>query len=104
MSECNKREVNKNCLARPSNENMSEIHARWQKLREGTKGLRRKVWTRKKILSPHIRYFVAILRFVAIYALLEDFRQEKGFFGSKTLFLRQEVHYFMEYIAYYADI
>ena len=35
--------------------------AGWQKLREATKGLRQKVWTRTKILSPNIRYFVAIL-------------------------------------------
>ena len=42
--------------------------AGWQKLCEGTKGLRRKVWTRTKMLSPNKRYFVAILRFVAIYA------------------------------------
>ena len=26
----------------------------WQKLREGTEGLRRKVWTRTKILSPNL--------------------------------------------------
>ena len=38
----------------------------WQKLCEGTKGLRRKVWTRTKIFSPNIRYVVAILRFVKI--------------------------------------
>ena len=31
-------------------------------------GAWRKVWTRTKILSPNILYFVAILRFVAIYA------------------------------------
>ena len=37
----------------------------WQKLCEGTKGLHQKVWT--KILSPNIRYIVAILRFVALY-------------------------------------
>ena len=41
----------------------------WQKFREGVKGLCQKVWTRTKILSPYIRYFVTILRFVAIYAL-----------------------------------
>ena len=41
----------------------------WRKLCEGTNGLRQKVWTQTKILSPHIRYFVAILRFVVIYAL-----------------------------------
>ena len=33
--------------------------AGWQKLRESTGGTRRKVWTRTKILSPNIRYFVA---------------------------------------------
>ena len=38
----------------------------WQKLCEGTKGLRRKVLIWTKILSPNIRYSVAILRFVAI--------------------------------------
>ena len=42
--------------------------ASWQKLCEGTKGLRWKVWSRTKILSSNIRYFVAILKFVAIYA------------------------------------
>ena len=30
----------------------------WQKLRCGTGGPCRKVWTRKKILSPNLRYFV----------------------------------------------
>ena len=31
----------------------------WQKLHGSTGGTRRKVWTRTKILSPNIRYFVA---------------------------------------------
>ena len=31
----------------------------WQKLCGGTGGLRQKVWTRTKILSPNIRHFVA---------------------------------------------
>ena len=31
----------------------------WQKLRGGTGGPLRKVWTQTKILSPNIRYFVA---------------------------------------------
>ena len=43
----------------------------WQKLRESAKGLRRKVWTQTKIISPNILYFVTILGFVAIY-FLED--------------------------------
>ena len=34
-------------------------------------GAWRKVWTRTKILSPNIRYFVAILRFVTIYPLFK---------------------------------
>ena len=41
----------------------------WQKLCEGTKGVRQKVWPRTKILNPNIRYIVAILWFVTIYAL-----------------------------------
>ena len=68
----------------------------WQKLCEGTKGLRRKVCTRTKILSPNICYIVAILIFVAIYT-----GQKKCFFGSKTVFLWQEVHHYMVYIAFY---
>ena len=52
-------------------------------LRQGgkscTKGLRRKVWIRKKNPIPNILYFVAILRFVTIYAL-----------GQKQCFLGKE--------------
>ena len=65
----------------------------WQKLCEGAKGLRRKVWTWMKIFSPYISYFVAILRFVAIYALFGNLWTKKCFFGSKTVFLGQEVLY-----------
>ena len=44
----------------------------------GKKGLRRKVWTRTKMLSPYnIRYFVAVLRFVVIYALFGDLWAKK---------------------------
>ena len=35
------------------------VDAGWQKLHGSTGGTRRKVWTRTKILSPNIRYFVA---------------------------------------------
>ena len=45
----------------------------WQKLCERASGARRKVWTRTKILIPNIRYFVAILRFVAIYTFYKPF-------------------------------
>ena len=44
-----------------------------------------RVWTRTKILSPYIRYLVAILRFVAIYALFWKSLDKKVFWGSKTL-------------------
>ena len=58
-----------------------------------------------KILSPNIHYFVAILRFVAIYAFfLEIFGQKKCLSGSKTVFLGQEVHYYMVYIAYFTEL
>ena len=70
----------------------SLLFAWWQTLCEGTKGLRRKVWTRTKILSPNIRYFVTILRFVAICALFGSLRSKEVFFGSKTEFLG---HYYM---------
>ena len=40
-----------------------------------------KSWTWTKILSPNIRYFVALLRTVAINALFGiDFRQKSVFF------------------------
>ena len=53
------------------------------------------VWIWTKILSPNIRYFVAILRFVEIYAHLEDFGQKKGISWSKAVFLG---HYDVVYI------
>ena len=69
----------------------------WQKLREGTKGLRRKGWTFTKILSPNIRCFAAI---VAIYALFfEDIGQRSAFLGETQCLFGQEVHYYMVYIA-----
>ena len=45
----------------------------------------KKVLTWTKILSPNIQYFVAILRFVAIYALFGNLRAKKClfFFGKK---------------------
>ena len=64
-----------------------EIHLkpRWQKLCEGTKGLRRKVWNQTKILSPNILYFFAILRFVAIHELFGRLWPRKGLYRSKTV-------------------
>ena len=62
---------------------------------------RRKLWTRTKILSPNIRYFVANKDFSRFTHFLEIFGQRKCLFGSKTVFLGQEVHYYMVYIAYF---
>ena len=74
------------------------INAGWQKLHGSTGGTRQKFWTQTKISSPNIRYFVAI------YALFGDLGQKKCLFGSKTVFLGQEVHYYMVYIAYFTEL
>ena len=65
-----------------------------------------KSWTRTKIFSPNIRYFVAILRFVATSTFfLEIFEQKKCFFfGQNSVFLGQEPHYYIVYIAYNAEL
>ena len=57
-----------------------------------------------KILSPNMRCFVAILRFVAIYAVFLKSLGKKCLFGSKIVFLGQEVHYYMVYIAYFTEL
>ena len=63
----------------------------WQKLCERTKGLRQKVWTRTKIMSPYIRYFVAIYRDLSRFThFLEDSVQKRAFLG-------QEVPFYMVY-------
>ena len=69
----------------------------------GHGGPRRKVWTRTKILSPNIRYFVAKLDLSRFTHFLEIFVQKQCLFGSKTVCLGQEVHYYKVYIAYYTE-
>ena len=54
--------------------------------------------------KPEHTLFCRELRFVAIYALLEILGQKKCLFGSKTVFLGQEVHYYMVYIAYHTKL
>ena len=53
--------------------------------------------------KPNIHYFVTILKFVAIYAPFWNLWAKKCFYESKTVFLGQEVHYYMVYIAYYTE-
>ena len=54
--------------------------------------------------KPEHTLFCRKLRFVAIYALFGDLWAKKCLFGSKTVFLGQEVHYYMVYIAYFTEL
>ena len=54
--------------------------------------------------KPEHTLFCRELRFVAIYALFGDLWAKKCLFGSKTVFLGQEVHYYMVYIAYFTEL
>ena len=64
-------------------ENMCFL-AGWQKFCEGTKSLCQKFWTQTKILSPNISYFVAIFRFVAIYAFFVNLSAKTVLFLVKN--------------------
>ena len=64
-----------------------DIAKGWQKFREGVKGLHRRVWTWTKTLSPNMRYFVVISRFVAINTLLGRLWAKSAFFWSQQCFL-----------------
>ena len=54
--------------------------------------------------KPKHTLFYRELRFVAIYALFGDLWAKKVPFGSTTVFLGQEVHYYMVYIAYFTEL
>ena len=54
--------------------------------------------------KPEHTLFCRELRFVAIYALFGDLWAKKCLFGSKTVFLGQEVHYCMVYDAYFTEL
>ena len=76
---------------------MQRCEPGWQKLCEGTKGLRRKVCTPTKILSAN-----TFCRDIKICRDLRTFWKSLGkksvVFWSKTVFLGQEVHYYMHII------
>ena len=57
-----------------------------------------------KNFIPEHTLFCRELRFVAIYALFGDLWAKKVPFWSKTLFLGQEVHYYMVDIAYFTEL
>ena len=54
--------------------------------------------------KPKHTLFCRELRYVAIYALFGDHWAKECLFGSKTVFLGQEVHYYMIYIAYFTEL
>ena len=55
--------------------------------------------------KPEHTLFCHELRFAAINALFWGSLGKKGcLFGSKTVFLGQEVHYYMVYIAYFTEL
>ena len=51
--------------------------------------------------KPEHTLFCREVRFVAIYALFGDIWAKMCLFGSKTVFLGQELHWYMVYIAYF---
>ena len=53
-------------------------------MRENAKVHRRQFWTQTKILNKSITYFVAISRFVAIYALFGDLLAKEVHFWVKN--------------------
>ena len=88
----------------PEKENYYYCHYHYHHLMNQSRSCRRKVWTRTKILSPNIRYFVATLRFVSILALFGRLWAKKVLLLVKNSVSWQEVHYYMVHIAYYAEI
>ena len=58
----------------------------------------------RRNFKPEPTLFCPELRFVAIYALFGDLWAKKCLFGSKTVFLGQELHYYMVYIAYFTEL
>ena len=73
----------------------------WQKLQENTKGLRQKVWTRTK--SPN-KLFCRDIKICCDLCTFWKSSGKKCLFGSKTVFLGQEVHYNMVFIANCAEL
>ena len=53
--------------------------------------------------KPEYTLFCHELRFVIICKLFEDLWAKKCLFGSKTVFIGQEVHFYMVYIANYNE-
>ena len=75
------------------------MSAGWQKLwHEGPSS---KSLDSDENFKPKHTLFCRELKFTHF---LEIFGQRKCLFGSKTVFLGQEVHYYMVYIAYFSEL
>ena len=93
-----------NTLQKGASLTCAVILAGWQKLR-GHGGSPPKSLDSDKNFKPEHTLFCRELRFVAIYALFGDlWAKKRCLFGSKTVFLGQEVHYYVVYIAYFTEL
>ena len=57
----------------------------------------------ENFMSKHT-LFCRKLSFVASYTLFQDLWAKKCLFGPKTVFLGQEMHYYMVYIAHFTEL
>ena len=55
-------------------------------------------------LKPEHTLFCRELRFSVIYALFGDLWAKQVPFWSKTVFLGQQLHYYMVYVAYFTEL
>ena len=76
-------------------------HARVAEVVRGHGGPPQKSLDWDENFKPEHKLFCSELRFVVIYAL---FGQKKCLFGSKTVFVGQEVHYYKVYIADFTEL
>ena len=71
---------------------------------EGARGAPAEKFGLGQKFKPEHTLFCRKLRLVGIYALFGDLWAKKVPFWVKTVFLGQEVHYYMEYIAYFTEL
>ena len=81
-----------------------EVNVRVAEVVRGHGGAPPKSLDSDKNFKPEHTLFCRELRFVAIYALFGDLWAKKCLFGSKTVFLGEEEHYYVIYIAYFTEL
>ena len=82
----------------------NSIRPGWQKLCRGTGGAPPKSLDSDENFNPEHTLFCRKLKFVAIYTVFGDLWAKKSLFGSKTVFLGQDVHYYIVYISYFTEL